>query len=162
MNKQLLLAATLIAAVIPANAAFAEDHEVRMLNRGADGEMMVFEPAYLEVEPGDTVTFLATDPSHNAEIIAGMLPEGAEPFRGRINQEITVTLTEDGVYGVKCLPHYGLGMVALIKVGDGEAPNLEDAAAVRHPGRATQRMAALFDRLEAGDAAAGPAETGAR
>lgn len=151
MKTRLILAASLIAAAMTTGAAFAEDHQVQMLSRGADGEMMVFEPAYLEIAPGDTVTFLPTQPSHNAESITSMLPEGAEPFRGRINEELTVTFDEDGVYGIKCLPHYGLGMVALIKVGEGAPANLAEAAAARHPGRANQRMAALFDNLEAGE-----------
>ncbi len=56
--------------------AVAADHEVRMLNRGEAGAM-VFEPAWLEVAPGDTVTFVPTDRSHNAESIAAMLPLGA-------------------------------------------------------------------------------------
>jgi pseudoazurin len=145
-TKLLLAAAALAAAVLPAGTAFAEDHEIRMLNRGENGEMMVFEPAYLEIAPGDTVTFLATDRSHNAETIPGMVPEGGETFRGAINEEISVTFTAEGVYGVKCLPHYGLGMVALIRVGESEPVNLEAAAGVRHPGRARQRMQTLIQQ----------------
>lgn len=147
MNTKLLLAAAALAVALPAGTAFAEDHEIHMLNRGANGEMMVFEPAYLEIAPGDTVTFVATDRAHNAESIPGMVPEGGETFRGAMNEEISVTFTAEGVYGVKCLPHYGLGMVALIQVGEGEPANLEAAAGVRHPGRARQRMEALFQQV---------------
>ncbi|WP_375284346.1 pseudoazurin [Marinicauda pacifica] len=150
MKTQLILAVSLIATAMTTGAAMAEEHEVQMLNRGPNGDMMVFEPAYLEIEPGDTVTFLPTEPSHNAESILNMVPEGGETFKGRVNQEISVTYTTEGVYGVKCLPHYGLGMIALIKVGDGEAPNLGEAAAVRHPGRANQRFHQLFEQVEAG------------
>ena len=142
------LAAAIFAAALPAGTALAEDHEILMLNRGADGQSMVFEPAYLEVAPGDTVTFVATDRAHNAETISGMVPEGGETFRGRMNEDVSVTFTAEGVYGVKCLPHYGLGMVALIKVGEGDAPNLEAAAGVRQPGRARQRMEALFQQID--------------
>ncbi|GGE47244.1 pseudoazurin [Marinicauda pacifica] len=150
MKTQLILAVSLIATAMTTGAAMAEEHEVQMLNRGPNGDMMVFEPAYLEIEPGDTVTFLPTEPSHNAESILNMVPEGGETFKGRVNQEISVTYTTEGVYGVKCLPHYGLGMVALIKVGGGEAPNLGEAAGVRHPGRANQRFHELFELVEAG------------
>ena len=136
-----------------AGVAQAAEHEVKMLNQGPDGELMVFEPAFLKVEPGDTVNFVPTDKSHNAETILGMAPEGAEAFKGRINKEISVTLTEEGVYGVKCMPHYAMGMVALIQVGD-EVPNLDQALAVSNPGKAGQRMALLFEQVEAGDAAA--------
>lgn len=146
MKLQTLLTAAAIAITVPA-AGFAEDHQVHMLNRGADGQMMVFEPAFLQIEPGDTVTFLPTDPSHNAESIPSMMPEGAETFRGRINQEITVTFDQEGVYGIKCLPHYGLGMVAVIQVGDDTA-NLEAARSVRHPARANQRMPELLSQVQ--------------
>ncbi|MBL0935454.1 MAG: pseudoazurin [Rhizobiaceae bacterium] len=142
-----LAAATLMAGIMAALPAIAADHEVRMLNMGEDGQRMVFEPAYLEIEPGDTVTFLATDPSHNSEIIAGMLPEGAEGWKGRINEELTVTFDQEGIYGYKCLPHYGMGMVGIVKVGEA-APNLDDAKAVRHPGQAAKRMAELLDDVD--------------
>jgi len=98
------------------------------------------------------VTFLPTDKSHNAESILGMMPEGAEAFKGRINQEISVTFDESGVYGIKCLPHYALGMVALIEVGD-DLPNLDDAMEVQNPGQAAARMAVLFEQVGQNDAA---------
>lgn len=145
MKLQILLSAAVLAFAIPA-AVFAEDHEVQMLNRGEDGQMMVFEPAFLQIAPGDTVTFLPTQPSHNAESILTMMPEGGETFRGAMNQEVSVTYTTEGVYGVKCLPHYGLGMVAVIQVGD-DTSNLEAASAVRHPARANQRMPVLLSQV---------------
>lgn len=146
--KKLLLSAALGAfALTP--AALAEDHEIQMLNVGADGQPMVFEPAYLEIAPGDTVTFVNAQGAHNAQTIDGMLPEGAEGFTGGMRQDVSFTPTEEGVWGIKCMPHYGAGMVALIKVGDGEAPNLDAAREVRHPGRAGQRFEDLFAQAEA-------------
>jgi len=141
------LVAGIAGAVMASGAAIAADHEVRMVNRGADGGVMVFEPALIHVEPGDTVTYVATDRGHNAEIIAGMAPDGAEGFKGAMSQDVTVTVTEEGVYGVKCLPHYGMGMVGVIVVGD-QLDNLEAAAAVQHPGRAGQLMAELLAGIE--------------
>ncbi len=128
----------------------AEDFEVQMLNRDADGATMVFEPAYLHIQPGDTVTFVPTDPTHNAETIAGMLPEGAEPFKGRINEEFTVTFEQEGLYGYKCTPHFGMGMVGLIKVGD-SMDNLDAAQAVNMPPKARERMAGFFEQALAPD-----------
>jgi len=125
------VAAALLALALPASAA---EFEVKMLNKGAEGAM-VFEPSLLKIAPGDTVKFLATDKTHNAESIAGMLPEGAKKFVGKINEETTVTFEQPGIYGIKCLPHYGMGMVAMVVVG---APaNEEQARAVTHPGRAS-------------------------
>lgn len=138
----LAIAATLFA-VVPTLAA---DHQVKLLNKGESGTM-VFEPGFLQVAPGDTVTFVATDRGHNAEIIAGMLPEGAETFKGPFNQDFTVTLTAEGLYGIKCLPHFGMGMVALIQVG---APtNLEAAQAVSMPPKVKERFDAFFAQVAA-------------
>lgn len=111
------LTAALIATIAIVAAAPAEEFEVQMLNRGEAG-LMVFEPALVQVQPGDTVHFVATDAGHNAETINNLIPEGAEPFKGAIGQDITVTFDVEGAYAIKCLPHLPMGMVALVVVGD--------------------------------------------
>ena len=115
-----------------------------MLNKGAEG-LMVFEPALVKVEAGDTVKFVASDKSHNAESIKNMLPEGAAPFAGKMNEDVAVTFDKPGVYGVKCMPHYAMGMVALVVVG--KPDNLDQAKAIPQTGKAKQVFAALFERL---------------
>ena len=104
-------------------SAFAETFEVKMLNKGADGERMVFEPDFVQAAPGDTIKFIATDKGHNAETAPSMIPEGAEGFKGKINQELEVTLETEGVYAVLCKPHYAMGMVMTVAVGDVEVPD---------------------------------------
>src|SRR5680860_1652173 len=108
-------------ALATSGAAYAETFEVQMLNKGEAG-VMVFEPGFVQIAPGDTVKFVATDKSHNAETIDGMMPEGAEAFKGKINEEIEVTLDAPGYYGVKCTPHFAMGMVLTIAVGDQDVP----------------------------------------
>ena len=142
MRKVMMLVA--FALLTSASMALAAEVEVKMLNKGAEG-LMVFEPALVKVEPGDTVKFVATDKSHNAESIKNMLPEGAAPFAGKMNEDVVVTFDKPGVYGVKCMPHYAMGMVALVVVG--KPDNLEQARAVPQTGKARQTFATLFDRL---------------
>jgi pseudoazurin len=128
-----------------ANApADARQWDVRMVNRASDGTLMAFEPAFIRIQPGDTVRFLATNPGHNAESIAGMLPAGATPFRGRINEEIVVRFTTPGLYGYKCLPHLGMGMVGLIQVGNASNKPAMLAAANRLPGLGKRNMLRLL------------------
>ena len=134
-------AATAIALASPAAAA---DHVVKMLNKGKAG-MMVFEPALVKVAPGDTVTFIPADKSHNAESIAGMIPGGAMAFKGKMNQPLKVTFSKPGLYGYKCLPHYGMGMVGVVVVGKG-GTNLVAAQKVSHPGKAKQVFAGLLSQ----------------
>nr|WP_306930244.1 pseudoazurin [Agrobacterium larrymoorei] len=126
--------------------SLAETVEVRMLNQGEKGSM-VFEPDYLHLQPGDTVKFIATHKSHNAATIDGMVPEGTKGFKGKINEEIEVTFERDGFYGIKCSPHFGMGMVMLIKVGETSLPESYRSVAV--PARAKPRLDALFAEAEA-------------
>lgn len=132
---------TLLLAAAPAQA---RDWQVRMLNRGPDGAAMAFAPAFLVIQPGDTVRFLATDRGHNAESVPGMIPPGATPFRGRINEEILVRFTAPGLYGYKCPPHLGMGMVGLIQVG--RATNRAEIlrAAAQLPGQGRRAMERLL------------------
>ena len=125
-----------------ASPAAAKDVQVKMLNKGARGAM-VFEPALVKIAPGDTVTFVATDKGHNAEVISTMMPAGAASFKGKMNQNITVKFGKAGVYGYKCLPHYGMGMVGAVIVGN-SAPNAGQAMAASHPGKAKQAFAAIL------------------
>jgi pseudoazurin len=74
-----------------------------------------------------------------------MLPADATPFAGKNNEDVIVTFDKSGAYGVKCMPHYGMGMVALIVVGT--PGNLAEAKAVPQIGKAKQVFAALFDKL---------------
>ena len=145
MKYTLPMAAAVLALMLT-GAAQAADHQVKMLNKGEKGSM-VFEPDFVVAVPGDTVTFVPTDKSHNAESIKGMIPEGAEPFKGKTNEQVVVTLGADGVYGVKCLPHYGMGMVALIVVG--KPVNLEAAKAVKQTGKSKKVFEQLFAAVPA-------------
>lgn len=144
MKRMTALAA--LGAMLLAGGVQAAEHEVQMLNKGEKGAM-VFVPDLVKAAPGDTIRFVPTHRSHNAETIKGMIPQGAAEFKSKINEEFTVTLTEEGVYGIKCAPHYGMGMVALILVGD--PVNLDAAKAVSHPGKAKKVFADLFAELPA-------------
>ena len=135
---------TALAILGATNLATGAEIEVKMLNKGTEG-FMVFEPSFVKAEPGDTVKFLATDKGHNVETIVGMLPEGASPVAGKMGQDTSVKFDKPGIYGVKCTPHYGMGMVAMIVIG---TPTNQDAAkAVNHPGKAKQIFTAMFGRL---------------
>ncbi|AMD57418.1 pseudoazurin [Agrobacterium tumefaciens] len=125
--------------------ASAETFEVKMLNRGEKGPM-VFEPDFLEITAGDRVRFVPTHKSHNAATVEGMVPEGVEGFKSRINDEFETGFDKPGFYGIKCSPHYGMGMVMLIKVGDATLP--QSYRTVDMPARAKPRFEELFERAE--------------
>lgn len=145
MSRKMWVLSVAAAVALAASAVHAAEVEVKMLNNGAAG-MMVFEPALVKIAPGDTVRFVPTDKGHDAASIDGMMPEGATPFAGKMNEEVDVVFDKTGIYGIKCKPHYSMGMVALVVVG--EPTNLDAAKAVKQTGKAKQTFAALFGELD--------------
>jgi pseudoazurin len=143
--RSVLIHGVALGLLLLARPALAEIHEVRMLNRNDTGGM-VYEPDYLRLNPGDTVRFRATHVTHNAATIPQMLPEGATPFKGRINEEIEVTFTAPGFYGIQCIPHYAMGMVMLVQVGD--APPAAAEIPESLPARVRQRFGEIIQRAE--------------
>ncbi|MEM6761897.1 MAG: pseudoazurin [Pseudomonadota bacterium] len=113
----------------------------------ADPEVqMVFDPPILFIEPGDTVTFVPTDRGHNSASKRGMLPEGAEPWNGALDEELSITFTVPGTYGYVCIPHLEMGMVGLILVGD-YSVNFDTARKVRQIGGARKAFRSLFAQV---------------
>ena len=106
------------AALVIAAPAAAKEITVQMLNKGKEGAM-VFEPGFVKAMPGDTVKFVATNPGHNAQTIPGMLPAGEAEQKGAMGKDFILKVGKPGIYGIKCLPHYAMGMVALVVVGIG-------------------------------------------
>jgi len=113
MNKYLLIF-PLLMMQLDLNSA---NHVVKMLNQGSGG-VMVFEPAVLKIAVGDSVTFESTDAAHNSASLPGMIPEDAVSWNGQLSRDITVTLTQPGVYAYQCTPHSMMAMVGVIQVGD--------------------------------------------
>ena len=107
--------------------AYAENYEVKMLNQGSEG-YMVFEPSFLKINKGDSVTFIATDAAHNSASIKGMIPPGASKWNGNLSQNITVTFDVEGLYGYQCTTHAMMAMVGMIQVGENKS-NLESVKA---------------------------------
>ncbi|AZL58203.1 pseudoazurin [Tabrizicola piscis] len=142
MLSKLIMAS--MATLLLGTLAQAENFDVKMLNKGAEGAM-VFEPAFVSAAVGDTVTFLATDKGHNVEAIKDMLPAGVEVFKSDFGKDYVLTITTEGLYGVKCTPHFTMGMVALIQAG---APvNLDAVAAVTLKGKAKTRFEPLVAQV---------------
>ena len=120
-------------------AAQGHSHTVEMItgDTGNGGMNMMFSPRILRIASGDSVTFVPSNPGHNCLSTPGMIPTGAQAWRGQIGQPVTVTFTEPGYYGYHCLPHRSLGMVGLVIVdGGGRDTNLQSARSVPHPGKA--------------------------
>lgn len=70
--------------------------------------------------------FLATNVIHNAASMPEMLPEGAELFKGHINEKIEVTFTAPESTASLINP---MGMVMFVHIGE----EADDAGPVQEP-----------------------------
>jgi pseudoazurin len=144
--KSILAVAAVAAFSLTSFAVSAAEFEVHMLNKGETGSM-VFEPAFLQIANGDTVKFVPMDKGHNAETIKDLIPEGAKPFKGKVNEEFSVTFDVDGVYGYKCLPHFAMGMAGMIVVGEAPA-NLEAFKGVKVPPKVAAKFEEFYPQIK--------------
>ncbi|MFA5958535.1 pseudoazurin [Hyphomicrobium sp.] len=136
----LMAAAITLAALAMPHDASATEHIIEMRNKDDAGNLMVFVPGFLKIESGDTVKFVPTDKGHNAQSVPNAWPEGIPEVKGAFSKEVVFTPGKDGLYVIKCLPHYGMGMVALVQVG--KPVNLDAIKSFVATGKAKQRLEA--------------------
>jgi pseudoazurin len=139
---KVVVTSAVLMVLVPAAPAWAKQWEVKMLNKGATGAM-VFEPAFIKIAPGDTVKFVASDKSHNAESLPGLIPAGSAAFKGKMNEDIVVPFSKPGLYAYKCMPHMGMGMVGLVQVRSADNKDAVAAGTAKLPALAKAR----FDKL---------------
>ena len=108
--------AAIALAFIATPMVHAEDHVIK-------AEATKFSPLYVFIKPGDTVSW-TNMVGHDAQAEEHLIPEGAEPWHMGMGQEGSVTLEKEGVYLYKCTPHFSLGMVGAIVVG--QPTNMDD------------------------------------
>ena len=132
---------TLFVALAFTTPAYAEETIIEMLNKRDDGARMVYSEDVTYINAGDTIKWLPTDKGHNVEFIAG--PEGYElPKRSKFNKEVSLTFDVPGVYLYQCTPHKGMGMIALVVVGN-DTSNLAQVAATKVFGGSKKKLQTL-------------------
>ena len=76
-----------------------------------------------------------------------MLPDGAAAIAGKMGEDTTVSFDKAGVYGIRCKPHYGMGMVAMVVVGaPGNADQAKGVATRERPSRVSRRCSKSSQR----------------
>ena len=126
----------------------AKTVEVKMLNKGSDGEKMVFEPAVVFIEKGDSVKFISVNKSHNVASLdkKGSAPEGAKKWKSKISKDYTHTFNLEGIHGIKCKPHLAMGMVGAVVVG--KPHNLEAFSKIKLIGKAKKRFPGIVATIK--------------
>ena len=138
--KKILFAIT---AMFFANTISAATFEVEMLNR-LGKESMVYSQSVVNIQPGDTVKWLATTKGHNVQFLT--VPEGVGSFRSKLNVDTEYTFTVPGLYLYQCTPHKNMGMIAVVVVG-GNKDNLNAITSSRVAGKSKQRLAKIIEIL---------------
>ena len=115
MNKIIKLYGLILILLIGNSVHAAETHVVKMLNTGALGSM-VFEPAFIKINTGDSINFEMSDAGHNAVTVAA--PAGSVPFDTKYKPSTLVQFDTNGIYLYKCSPHAMMAMAGLIQVSD--------------------------------------------
>ena len=143
MNKIILLIVILSFQI----NLYSANHIVKMLNQGTEG-VMVFEPAVLKINPGDSVTFKSIDAAHNSASISSMIPNNAQAWNGDLSRDITIDFNIPGVYVYQCTPHVMMAMVGVIQVGNDKS-NLDavKAAATKFKSIFVMNQSRLEDYL---------------
>ncbi len=111
-----ILKITVTCLLLFASLLSAKEYEVKMLTADSHGNTMIFEPAFIKIAQGDTINFVPSDPSHNAQSFS--TSSDKLTFSTTMGQPVSVTFSEEGLVLYKCLPHFALGMVGVVQVGD--------------------------------------------
>ena len=142
MKNLLSTVAVMVALSTP---AFAADTTVEMLNKRDDGAKMVYSEDITRIDVGDTITWTPKSKGHNVEFIAA--PEGFDiPKKSKNSKEVAITFDTPGIYYYWCTPHKGMGMIALVVVGD-DTSNIDDIAGAKAVGKSKKKLKALLDKL---------------
>ena len=146
MSEYLLLKAAMVWLLVSVGSAVAGNVDVDMLNKRDDGAKMVYSLDIVDINVGDTVTWLPTAKGHNVEIIAG--PDSAElPRKSKLNKKFAHQFDVPGVYLYQCTPHKSMGMIGLVVVGD-NTNNKDAIASTKVNGKSKKKLAKLISELE--------------
>ena len=123
----------------------AADTTVEMLNKRDDGAKMVYSEDITRIDVGDTVTWVPTSKGHNVEFIAGP-DRWKKPKKSKNSKEVAITFDTPGIYYYWCTPHKGMGMIALVVVGD-DTSNMASIVKAKAMGKSKKKLKELLGQL---------------
>ena len=130
--------------VMLSTSVYAEDMTIEMLNKRDDGAKMVYSEDIARVDVGDTITWVPTSKGHNVQFVT--VPEGVEKIKSKNNKEVSFTFEKEGVYLYVCTPHKGMGMIALVVVGD-SLENLDSVKKTKMMGKSKRKLKEITKNL---------------
>ena len=126
-------------------SANAADVTIDMLNKDGSGRKMVYSKEVAQVAVGDTITWLPASKGHNVHFISA--PDGVKKLpKSKFNKEFSYTFEKEGIYLYQCTPHKGMGMIALVVVGD-NLDNLANIKKAKVLGKSNKKLKELLSQL---------------
>jgi len=138
----MMLRATALLALL-STPSFAADMSIEMLNKDSNGNKMVYSQEIVNIDVGDTVTWLPTSKGHNVEMIAS--PNGMK-LKSKNGKEVKIAFDTPGIYYYWCTPHKGMGMIGLVVVGS-DLSNIDDIASAKAVGKSKKKLKSLLTSL---------------
>tara|TARA_B100001248_G_C27344012_1_gene437762 strand:+ start:713 stop:1147 length:435 start_codon:yes stop_codon:yes gene_type:complete len=139
---KILLTAIIFSMFTISAQAFA-DIQIEMLNKDDKGNKMIYSEELVDIQVGDTITWLPTSKGHNVEFKT--VPEGVDKIKkSKMNKEYSYTFEVPGVYVYWCTPHKAMGMIGVVIVGD-DISNIEDAYKTKMVGKSKKKLKVLLD-----------------
>lgn len=123
-------------------AAYAAEVQIDMLNK-LGKERMVYSKKFVKINVGDTIKWKAADKTHNVVFIKNAIPKGVEIFKSKMNKDAEYTFNVPGIYAYKCQPHFGMGMIGFVQVGD-DTHNLEAVKNAKYIGKSKKIAADIL------------------
>ena len=145
MIRLLTTLAMLVAMAIP---AVAEDVTLEMWNKDPEDKKrkMVFSEEIVTIEPGQSITWLASDKGHNVQMIAG--PKGVDlPGKSKISKDVTLSFDDPGVYVYVCTPHATMGMIGVVVVGEATEVAIKAVEKAKVRGKSKKKLQKLLKEL---------------
>ena len=145
MIRLLTTLAMLVAMAIP---AVAEDVTLEMWNKDPEDKKrkMVFSEEIVTIEPGQSITWLASDKGHNVQMIAG--PKGVDlPGKSKISKDVTLSFDNPGVYVYVCTPHATMGMIGVVVVGEATEEAIKAVEKAKVRGKSKKKLQKLLKEL---------------
>ena len=119
----IILVGILCGMLVQCNMATAESMTIEMLNKKGK-EKMLYSENIARIDVGDTITWVPTSKGHNVQFVS--VPDGVEKIKSKMNDEVSFTFEQEGVYLYLCTPHATMGMIGVVVVGDSDV-NLAEA-----------------------------------
>ncbi len=125
------------------NSLMAATIQIEMLNR-LGKESMVYSESVINVQPGDTVKWLASSKGHNVQFLT--TPDGVDAFKSKLSVDVEYIFNVPGIYLYQCTPHKSMGMIAVVVVGENK-DNIKSIMTSRVGGKSKKRLASILTEL---------------